>query len=74
MEARVDRADPISKAFCLLKRIAELSDTMKAFHNKLEEMEISLHKFTVKMLDLCNGKDQVRATKIGFLRGSFIHE
>ena len=60
MEARAEQSkDPIAKAFSLLKRISELSYTMKAFHNKLEEMEVNLHKFTVKMLDLCSGKDQV---------------
>ena len=46
-------------AFQHLQTCRELTKTMKAFSNKLEEIRAKLNRFTTKMLDLCNGKKQV---------------
>ena len=43
----------------MLSKVHDLIHTMKAFQNKLEEIERTLQRFTVKMLDLCQGKMQV---------------
>ncbi len=51
--------DPVRIAFNHLQTCSELSQTVKAFTNKLDQIVATLRHFTLKMLGLCGDKEQV---------------
>ncbi len=58
-EQRVDGTDPVHRAFQLIKVCRTIVSMKKAFINKVEAMENSLKSFLEKMLDLCEGAEEV---------------
>ena len=61
VEARSSDGDAVGAAFSHLHTCRRLSGTLKAFSNKLDGIRDTLFAFTLRMLDLCNGRGQVEA-------------
>ena len=61
VEARSSDGDAVGAAFSHLHTCRQLSGTLKAFSNKLDGIRDTLFAFTLRMLDLCNGRGQVEA-------------
>ena len=53
------RKDPIAQSFWLSSICRELSLLLNAHSNKLKTIKRELKEFQVRMLNYCNGSDQV---------------
>ena len=58
-QAKFDSLDPVQLAFKLLQITRDLAEVLTAFSNKLDAISCTLCRFTHKLLDLCEGNNQV---------------